>query len=137
MNALPTTALQPTARWGATVLRIALGLLFLAHAAIKLFVFTPAGTAAFFQSLGLPGPLAYLTIAAEVAIGLAMVLGMYARWFALPGIVLLLGTIVTVHGHNGFAFNSQGGGWEYPAFWALALAVQWLLGDGALTLRSR
>ncbi|KAF1014176.1 MAG: putative oxidoreductase CatD [Stenotrophomonas maltophilia] len=123
--------------YGATLLRWALGLLFLVHALIKLLGFTPAGTAAFFESLGLPGVLGYLTIAAELAIAAALLLGIYARWVGLLGVPLLLGTIVTVHGANGFAFNSTGGGWEYPAFWALALVVLFLLGDGRFTLRSR
>ena len=37
----------------ATVLRVALGVMLLAHAALKIFVFTPAGTAGFFGSIGL------------------------------------------------------------------------------------
>ena len=37
--------------------------------------------------------------------------------------------------HNGFAYNApKGGGWEYPGFWAVALLVQALLGDGAFAL---
>lgn len=42
----------------ATILRFSMGVLVLAHAGLKLFVFTPAGTAGYFASLGLPGPLA-------------------------------------------------------------------------------
>ncbi len=112
-----------------------LGGLFLAHAGLKLFVFTPAGTAAYFQSIGLPGPLAYVTMAVEILGGLALILGIYARIVALPLAVLLLGTIATVHGANGFFFNNTGGGWEYPAFWALSLIVLAIGGDGALALR--
>ncbi len=47
---------------------------------------------------------------------------------------LLLGTIAMVHGANGFFFNNQGGGWEYPAFWTITLLVQALLGDGVFAL---
>lgn len=137
MNTSVRPAALHTASCGAALLRVALGGLFLTHGLIKLLVFTPAGTAAYFQSLGLPGPLAYLTMTLELLIGVTMILGVYARWFGLIGIPLLLGTIVTVHGANGFTFSNAGGGWEYPALWALALAVQWLIGDGALILRSR
>jgi putative oxidoreductase len=35
---------------------------------------------------------------------------------------------------NGFFFTDTGDGWEYPAFWAVALVVQALLGDGAYAL---
>lgn len=136
MNATPTP-LSPLAPYAAILLRLALGVLFLVHALTKLLVFTPAGTAAFFESLGLPGVLGYLTIAVELAISAALLLGIYARWIGLLGVPLLLGTIVTVHGANGFSFANAGGGWEYPAFWALALIVLFLLGDGRWTLRSR
>lgn len=132
-----TPSLSPLAPYGATVLRWALGVLFLVHALIKLLVFTPAGTAAFFASLGLPAALAYLTIAAELLIAAALLLGVYARWVGLLGVPLLLGTIVTVHGANGFTFSNPGGGWEYPALWALGLVVLFLVGDGRWTLRSR
>ncbi|THJ36056.1 DoxX family protein [Lampropedia aestuarii] len=130
-------SLSPTAGYGAAALRIGLGVLFLVHGLTKLLVFTPAGTAAYFQSLGLPAVLAYITIALELAIAVAMLVGIYARWFGLIGVPLLLGTIVTVHGANGFGFSNQGGGWEYPAVWAFLLIVQFLLGDGRFTLRSR
>lgn len=136
MNAT-AAPLSPLAPYAATLLRLALGVLFLVHALTKLLVFTPAGTAAFFESLGLPGVLGYLTIAVELTISAALLLGIYARWIGLLGVPLLLGTIVTVHGANGFSFANAGGGWEYPAFWALALVVLVLLGDGRWTLRSR
>ena len=48
------------------------------------------------------------------------------------GVPILLGAIVTVHFANGFWFNAKGGGWEYPAFWSLALFVQALIGGGFL-----
>ena len=72
-----------TAPYAATLLRVALGLLFLAHAGLKIFVFTPAGTAQFFGSLGLPPALAYLIIAIEVIGGIALILGVYSRIAAL------------------------------------------------------
>lgn len=125
------------ADWGALLLRVVLGGLFLAHAGLKLFVVTPAGTAGFFGSLGLPPALAYLTILAEVAGGLALIAGLWTRWVALALLPVLLGAIATVHGANGFWFTAAGGGWEYPAFWAAALVVQALLGGGALALSGR
>ena len=48
---------------------------------------------------------------------------------------ILLGAIFTVHGAAGFFFTNAHGGWEYPAFWSIALVVQALLGDGAYALR--
>jgi putative oxidoreductase len=123
-----------TAPFAALILRVALGVLFLAHLGLKLFVFTPAGTAQFFGSLGLPPALAYLTMAGELVGGIALILGIYTRWVALALVPILLGAIVTVHIHAGFFFTAPNGGWEYPAFWALALIVQALLGDGAYSV---
>ena len=123
------------AAWAALLLRATLGGLFLAHAGLKLFVFTPAGTAGFFASLGLPPALAYVTILAEIAGGVALIAGLWTRWVALALLPVLLGAIATVHAANGFWFTAAGGGWEYPAFWAVALVVQSLLGAGALAVR--
>ena len=74
----------------ATVLRVSMGGLFLAHAWLKLFVFTLAGTVGYFESLGFPGFLAYLVIAAEVAGGLALIAGLWTRWVALALVPVLL-----------------------------------------------
>ena len=123
-----------TAPYALLLLRITLGALFLAHASLKLFVFKPAGTAAYFRSLGLPGGLAYFTIAAEFAGGLALLLGVWPRAAALALIPMMLGTIVTVHGKAGFFFDRPKGGWEYPAFWSISLLVLALAGDGAWAL---
>jgi putative oxidoreductase len=124
-----------TAPYAALLLRITLGGLFLAHASLKFFVFTPAGTAKFFGSVGLPPELAYLTIAVEVLGGIALILGLWTRVAAIALVPILLGTIFTVHGAAGFFFTNAHGGWEYPAFWTIALLVQALLGDGAYALR--
>ncbi len=124
-----------TAPYGALLLRLALGGLFLAHAGLKVFVFTPAGTAAFFGQLGLPPALAYVTILWEVVGALALILGVWTRIAALALVPVLLGTIFTVHGAAGFFFNNPNGGWEFPAFWIVALVVQALVGDGAHALK--
>ena len=124
-----------TAPYAALVLRVTLGALFLAHASLKLFVFTPAGTAKFFGSLGFPPELAYLVMTVEVLSGVALILGVWTRYAALAGIPVLLGAIFTVHGAAGFFFTNPKGGWEFPAFWAIALVAQALLGDGAFALR--
>ncbi|WP_172332871.1 DoxX family protein [Mangrovicoccus sp. HB161399] len=118
----------------ALVLRLSLGGLFLAHAYLKCFVFTPAGAAGFFASLGVPGWFAYVTIAAETLGGIALILGVQTSLVALALIPVLLGAAILAHGPNGFWFTNENGGWEYPAFWAVALLVQALIGGGALAL---
>ena len=124
-----------TAPWAAFVMRIALGILFLAHFGLKFFVFTPAGTAKFFASLGLPGGLAYITMAWELIGALALILGVWSRVAAVALIPVLLGAIFTVHCHAGFFSTNPNGGWEFPAFWIVGLVVLALTGDGALTLK--
>ena len=123
-----------TAPYAALLLRLSLGVLFLAHAGLKFFVFTPAGTAKFFDSVGWPPALAYLTIAVEVLGGIALILGLWTRIAAIVVLPILLGAIFTVHGAAGFFFTNPHGGWEYPAFWAMTLVVQSLLGGGVVAL---
>src|SRR5215471_10542749 len=127
---------QRTGPYAVLLLRISLGLLFLAHVGLKIFVFTVPGTVGYFQSLGLPAFVAYATIALELLGGIALIIGFYAPYVALPLAVEILGTIVTVHGANGWMFQNEGGGWEFPALWAVALVSLALLGDGAFALRS-
>ena len=124
------------AQIGAFVLRISLGAMFLAHGLfLKVFVFTPAGTAGFFESLGLPGALAYLTIAAETVGGLLLIAGVGTRYVSAALIPVLLGALVLVHGDKGWVFSNAGGGWEYPAFLIAASVAQFFLGDGAYALK--
>ncbi|WP_223640861.1 DoxX family protein [Rhodobacter sp. TJ_12] len=118
----------------AFALRVSSGALFLAHGLTKLLVFTPAGTAAFFESLGLPGVLGYLTMLAEIGGGLALILGVGVRLISIPLVAVLLGA-TWAHGGNGWSFSNAGGGWEYPLFWAVAQAAIGLLGAGAFALR--
>jgi putative oxidoreductase len=124
-----------TAPYAILVLRVALGILFLAHAGLKIFVFTPAGTAQFFGSLGLPPALAYLIIAVELAGGVALIAGFFARIAAVALIPVLLGAIFTVHAAAGFFFTNPNGGWEFPALWIVGLVAIALGGDGAHSLR--
>lgn len=119
---------------GATVLRLTLGVMYLAHGLLKVIVFTPAGTVQFFEGIGLPGVFAYLTIAAEIGSGIALILGVGSRWVAAALIPVLIGSIVFVHGDKGWLFSNPGGGWEFPAFLIGASVAQIFLGDGAYSL---
>jgi putative oxidoreductase len=116
------------------LLRVVLGIMFIAHGVIlKLMVFTLPGTAQFFQSLGLPGGLAYLVFAAEAIGGIMLVLGIQARWVALALTPVLLGA-AWVHSGNGWVFSNANGGWEYPAYLAVLTIAQFMLGDGRFAL---
>jgi putative oxidoreductase len=123
-----------TAPYSALVLRVALGIMFVAHGLTKLILFTPAGTAKFFESVGFAGWLAWPIIAFEIVAGVLLVTGVYARLIAAVAAVELFAAS-TVHFGNGWMFTNANGGWEYPVFLALAAAALALLGDGALALK--
>ena len=123
--------------YAALLLRVSLGVMFYAHAWLKIKVYTPAGAVKYFESLGVPGWLAYATMAAEIGGGTLLILGIETRWVALLLVPLIAGTIVLVHGKNGWLFSNKDGGWEYPAFWIMGLIVLALLGNGAAALGPR
>ena len=118
----------------ALALRLSSGVLFLAHGWMKVSLFTIPGTVAFFESLGLPGFFAYLTILAELGGGLLLIAGIAVRLVSLPLIAILLGS-VWAHAGFGWTFSNEGGGWEFPLFWTVVQGVIALLGAGAYALR--
>ena len=126
---------SPAARdYGIALLRIALGIMFLAHGLLlKVFVFGMAGTSAFFESIGFPGWLAWATVIAETAGGLLLIAGVQTRLVALALTPILLGAWY-VHAGNGWVFSAPNGGWEYPAYLLVLCIAQALLGSGALSL---
>jgi putative oxidoreductase len=123
-----------TAPYAALGLRVTTGALFLFHGLVKLFVFTPAGTAGYFESIGLPGALGYLTMLVEIAGGIALILGFKARIVSLALVPVLLGAAWFGHGSSGFNWSNPNGGWEYPVMWAVVMAALAALGDGPYAL---
>jgi putative oxidoreductase len=128
------TAAASSTAWGLLLLRLSLGTMWIAHALLKPLVFTFAGTAQFFESVGIPGALVIPLFTFEMVAGAALLLGVYARQVALLTVPVLL-TVVWVHAPNGWVHTAKGGGWEYPVFLAVMSIVLWLAGDGALALK--
>lgn len=125
---------QRTAPYAALLLRVSLGLMFIAHSLIlKYFVFTLPGTAQFFVSLGLPAALAYATFWAELLGGALLLAGVATRWVSLALIPILAGA-TWAHAGNGWVFSAANGGWEYPLFLVAASLALALLGDGKYAL---
>ena len=121
---------QHATPYAAFVLRISLGAMYVAHSLVlKHFTFTLPGTAQFFESLGLPGPLAYATFWAELIGGALLLGGLGTRWVALALVPVLAGAL-WVHAGNGWVFSAANGGWEYPLFLIVVSFVAALLGDG-------
>ncbi|MCH2038600.1 MAG: DoxX family protein [Rickettsiales bacterium] len=130
-----TTSTNRTSQdYGAFLTRLSLGVILLAHGLLKVMVFTIPGTVAFFESLGLPAIIAYLTIFAEIAGGFALILGLYSRLTALLSLPILLGA-TWAHIGNGWVFSNQGGGWEFPALLVVLATSVALQGAGAFALR--
>lgn len=119
--------------YGALLLRVALGVMFIAHAYLKLVIFTVPGFAGFLAQAGLPTFLAWPIIIAELLGGVALILGFQTRLVALALLPILVGAI-GIHAPNGWLFTATNGGWEYPAFLAVAALVQALIGGGAFAL---
>jgi len=130
MNHQPNQATQI----GISMLRVSLGVMWIAHALLKLLVFTLPGTAQFFQSVGIPSLLAYPVFAAELLGGIALVTGFYSRQVSLALVPVMLAA-ASVHFGNGWVFTSPNGGWEYPIFLTVASVSLWLIGDGAFAMR--
>ena len=121
--------------YGVALLRVSLGVLFLAHGLLKVLVFTPAGTVGFFESLGPPGFFAYLVMAGEIGGGLLLIAGAYTRVVALGLLPIALGATF-VHLGNGWLFCAEGGGWEFPLFLTITTLAQAAMGAGAFALRA-
>jgi len=130
MNTTQTTS------YGITLLRVALGTMFIAHGLLKALVFTLPGTAGFFESVGFPGFLAYIVTPAEILAGIALLIGFQTRLVASLMIPVLLGATL-VHLGNGWTFSAPKGGWEYPLYLIIAAIAQSLLGSGAFSLDNR
>jgi steroid delta-isomerase-like uncharacterized protein len=124
---------QATAPYAAALLRVTLGIVFVAHALLKLLVLTLPATATFFVEHGFPGWTAYAVFAAELLGGVALVAGFHTRVIALALVPVLMGAF-TVHWPNGWYFGAPHGGWEYIAVLVAALIVQAGLGDGRFAL---
>ena len=121
--------------YAATLIRVTVGTMFLAHGLLKLLVFTLPGTAGFFESVGFPGALAYVVTFAEIAGGLMLIAGLKVRAVNLALLPVLIGATY-VHWSAGWVFSNANGGWEYPAFLIATSIASALLGPGkfALTL---
>ena len=131
--------------YGPAVLRLAIGAVFVAHGAQKLFGIWGggglAGTAAFFGQLGLTPayPLALLVGLIEFAGGLMLIAGALTLYVALALALNMLVAIWKVHLANGFFLNwsmvaGQGHGYEFNLALIGALVSLMLTGPGAFSV---
>jgi putative oxidoreductase len=90
--------------WGITVLRVVVGIVFLAHGGQKLFVWGFSNVAGFFGQVGIPLPMlaAIVVTLVEFLGGLALVVGLFTRWVAIPLALNMLVATLTIHLRGGF-----------------------------------
>ncbi len=122
-------------QYGAMLLRLVLGVIFLMHAYLALFKFGPSGMIDYQTKQGIPFPqiATWYTILAHGLGGICLLLGLLARLAALVNLPVMLGALFFVHLKNGFwGFNN---GYEYVLVVAVATVAQALLGPGAFTLK--
>ncbi len=125
---------RTTTPYAAFLLRVSMGVLFLAHGALlKLGTFGIAGTMGYFGSLGFPPVLGAVVIFAEIGAGIALITGVGVRAVSLLALPIMIGATIQ-HAGQGWLFSAAGGGWEFPAFWTVLLLVQAGLGAGAFAL---
>lgn len=125
---------ETTSAYGALVLRLSLGIVFLSHGFLMKFLgIGLAGTAGYFQSIGYPAAFAYLVIFGETFGGLALILGFLPRVASVLLLPIAIGALFE-HVGNGWMFAVKGGGWEFPLFLVTGLIAQALLGGGAFAL---
>ncbi len=119
--------------WGITALRLAVGMIFLAHGGQKLFIWGFAGVAAFLGKLGIPAPAlaAPVLTLVEFLGGLALILGLYTRSAAALLALDMLVAIFSYHLHHGFLGPN---GVEYPLVLLAANLTLVLIGPGELSL---
>ena len=122
------------------IIRLTAGGMLFVHGMQKIIGSSIAGFAA--NSLARRGiepsvPLAYAVFFLETVGALCIIFGLFTRVFAAAiGIQFLL-IIFNAHWGTGlkdFPWNRQGGGWEYPLFWALIWLAIGLRGGGPYSL---
>jgi|SRR5579884_742498 len=125
-----------------TILRLGLGVVFLAHGAQKMLGwFGGAGFSGtmhmFEQYMGVPAPFAFLAILAEFLGGLGLILGLLARVAAFGILCNMLVAIFKVHLKFGFFANwagtQKGEGIEFHLVAIAGLLAILIAGAGALS----
>lgn len=129
------------AQWGPLILRLAVGAVFFAHGAQKLFGWFGgpgiAGTAGFFGQIGLAPAAFWAWVVAftEFFGGIALILGLVTSVAAVLLAINMAVALFAVHLRNGF-FLSNGGAEYVLTLFAASVALA-LTGPGAWALNNK
>jgi putative oxidoreductase len=121
-----------TAKYGVFVLRVAIGIDWIAHAFLKISRGMNTHEALLAKN-GITPLLAWPTFGLEVVGGVAILLGWYTRQWA-AFLLVFLAVVVWIKWPVGWGYSNTGGGWDYPLFWLVAQAALVLAGSGAFAL---
>ncbi|WP_409290300.1 DoxX family protein [Peribacillus sp. SCS-37] len=123
---------------GLLLIRLMVGFVFIYYGSQKLFGWFGghgiAGTGGWFESIGIkPGKIiAAFSGVAELLSGILFVIGLFLPLAATLIIVVMIGSIVKVHGPKGFSVTS--GGFEYNLFLIVVSIGIALIGPGAYSI---
>ena len=133
--------------FGATILRVMLGVVYIAHAYHAYFDVTPDAMAAMItKDLGLPFPdaLVFYLLTAQLMGGIMFVLGFFTRWAALVNVPVMLVVVLILQLNDGFFLRAvmteaaRGKtlvvGYEYALVVLIATIAQFFLGGGTWAL---
>jgi putative oxidoreductase len=129
-----TRAKREAQDWGAFLLRLLLGALFIARLVWK-FAILPGGLAAWWHGLvhaGYSEIVPAYVLSAELMGALLLIPGVQTRWVALYAVPMMAGAAQFWLARTGFYFTKAGA--ELPLVWLALLGLQIVLGDGALSL---
>ena len=123
------------ASYGALLLRLVLGIVYIMHAYLAAVVLGPAGMIDYQIKNGIPFPEigAWYLILAHGLGGICLTLGLFTRWAALANVPVMLGALLFVHLKSGFWAHK--GGYEYVLVLLVATLAVAMIGGGALSLK--
>ena len=133
-------ALAPFYNWvrdlSYPLMRLTVGGILLVHGIVKVMGPGVAGMAGGLAKRGLEPslPFAYIIIFNETVGAICLILGLFTRPIAASIAIEFAIITFVAHFHNGFAFSSPGGGWEYPLMWGLFVFAIALRGGGPYSL---
>lgn len=115
------------------IMRVALGVLFLAHGINKLQMGLDS-VSGWFSGLGLPGFMAYVITGIELIGGVLLIVGLFTRYVSILFIAVLIGAVVTAKLPAGLLGNGQSAGYELDIAFILIALYLAVAGQTGLSL---